>query len=428
MAEYATGSMKRVGFFVGSRFYHAMLDPIYESLKDELPCLMTGDPQAMVAFTPHVLVHAGSGCSHLRSKLPETIFVWTRHGFSTKKNSARISIAECDFACVSSEWVCEEFDRRGWKPHLGYWVTGFVPMDEVLNTKAPSTMPLLPDDFSNGEKTLLYAPTWNRLLSSAEMLGHQWIDHIREVTPGMNVIIKPHPSIPTVHPQWMDMWRSATRRNERTLLVEKSHSSVYPYFPVADILLTDVSSVMFYFLALNRPIVLVSNPGRFRERVCFDPSDLEWQWRDMGIEISSEKDLPAAILRCLQRPEEKADRRTFYRERVFDGLLDGLAVERVADQIRSLLQPRPEDREWVRRAWSSVVTSREPGRSRRRRISVLLETTLWQFFRRHPRLWAAWWKAIERYPAFHYATARLRGHVLPGGRTRSHGRRSNAED
>ena len=226
----------------------------------------------------------------------------------------------------------------------------------------------------------------------------------------------------------MDAWRSATRRNERTLLVEESHSSVYPYFPVSDILLTDASSVMFYFLALNRPIVLVNNPRRFRDRVCFDPSDLEWQWRDMGIEISNEKALPKALLQCLQHPEEKADRRSFYRERVFNGLIDGGAAERAADRIRSLLQPKPEDTEWVQRAWSSIGASREHGRRRLRRISALVETTLWQFFRRHPRLWAAWLKTMGRHPTVHYATARLRGRVLPGRRTRSLARQSDADN
>jgi len=428
VAECAGRGRKRVGFFVGSPFYHTMLDPIYELLKNELPCLMTGDPRAMVAYSPHILVHAGEEGTRLRSELREAIFVWTRHGFSTKKNAARISITGCDFACVSSEWMREEFDRRGWRPRLGYWMTGFVPMDEMLAAETTSGTALLPDDFSNGEETLLYAPTWNCLLSSAEVLGRQWIDHIREVAPGVNVIIKPHPVIPEVHPEWMDMWRSATRRNERTLLIENADSSVFPYFSVSSILMTDASSVMFYFLAMNRPIVLVSNPRRFRDRVSFDPSDLEWQWRDMGIEISGERDLPNAILRCLQHPEEKAAQRTSYRKQVFDGLLDGQAAERVANRIRALVQPKPEDREWVQRAWSSIATSEEPGRHRGRVIGVQVQRTLWQFLRRHPRLRSAWRKAAERFPAFHYAIARLRGRLLLVQRTRLPAECSNAED
>lgn len=412
---------------MASPFFHAMLDPIYELLKDDVPCLMTEHPREMVAYKPHVLVHAGQDAVRLRPELPDTVFVWTRHGFANKKIASRIAVAGCDIACVSSDWVCEEYDRRGWRPRVGYWVTGFVPMDEALSAEAPPCSALLPEDFADGSATLLYAPTWNRLLSSAGMLGRQWIDHIREVAPSVNVIIKPHPAIPKMHPRWMDGWLSDSLRNDRTLLVEDTHSSVYPYFLASDILLTDASSVMFYFLALNRPIVLVNNPHRFRDHVHFDPSSLEWQWRDMGIEIENESELPHAISRCLQHPEEKAPQRSFYRQRVFGELLDGRAAERTTARINSLLQPEPVVKEWVEHVWRSVRSACQTTSSQHG-VGVQLEKRLWELFVRHPRLRLVWLRAAERFPRLHYAIARARRRIRFTPQSRSMASRKNAED
>lgn len=403
------GDAARVGFLVSSSFYHDMLDPIYALLKDEFSCLMTEDTQAMVAFAPGVLVTAGMDHAYLRLRLPQTAIVWTRHGFAYKRHSARNSVTGCDFACVSSEWVCGEFARRGWNPRLGYWVTGFVPMDSVLDDTFSANPPALPESFAHARATLLYAPTWNRFLSSAEVLGPRWIDRLGEVAPDVNVIIKPHASTPVCSPKWMEMWRRAVRRNHRAYLVEDTNSSVYEYFPFADVLLSDASSVMFYYLALDRPLILVSNPQREKDRLCHDPSDLEWQWRDMGIEISKEEELPAAVLRCLEHPEEKRTQRALYRERVFGKYLDGLAATRIAARIRSLLLPRPEDKEMAEITWKRIAAFGQAKESRRAILRAHLLEWVSRFLKRHPRFGTVWRKATFRYPTFHYAIMRARG-------------------
>jgi len=207
----------------------------------------------------------------------------------------------------------------------------------------------------------------------------------------------------------MEMWRRAVRRNHRAYLVEDTNSSVYEYFPLADLLLSDASSVMFYYLALDRPLILVSNPQREKDRLCHDPSDLEWQWRDMGIEISREEELPAAVLRCLEHPEEKRTQRALYRERVFGKYLDGLAARRIADRIRSLLLPRPEDKEMTEITWKRIAAFSRAKKSRRTILRAHLLKWARRFLKRHPRFGTVWRKATYRYPTFHYAIMRARG-------------------
>ncbi len=177
------------------------------------------------------------------------------------------------------------------------------------------------------------------------------------------------------------------RRNERTLLVEDYNADNYEYLPVADMLLSDASSVIFYFLALDRPVILVNNPLRFRDKKCFDPEGPEWAWRNLGIQINHVDELPDALIRSMEKPEEKAEERAFYRDRIFGNLRDGHASERVAAKVRALLNPRLEDKEWVAVSWNSIA-SLKPIDRKRTIIGYVrpLLIPLGVFLQRYPRL------------------------------------------
>ncbi len=343
---------RRIGFFVPYPFQHAMVDPVYDQLKEDLPCLMSADTQEMVAYRPDILVLAEHHQAFFRRYLPETIIVWTRHGFASKQYTQK-SLEWCDFACISSEWVRDDLVSRGWFPRLGFWITGFSAMDHLLAEKdALSTPPGL-ENLEPGP-TLLYATTWNPEQSAIEVLGPDWIESLRGQFPQLNIIIKLHPHIPRKYPHWLDMHRQMAQNDRRTHLVEAPEANSYDYMPFADILLTDVSSVMFYYLAFDRPIILVNNPRRFEDEAWFDQTGPEWAWRDMGREIETAEQLPAAIEASLQHPEEKADRRALYRQRVFGDLVDGQAAARIAAKVRALAQPAAADKAWVDLAWNSI--------------------------------------------------------------------------
>jgi len=385
----------RIGFHLSYDFHHAMLDPIYALLKEEFPCLMTRDAGAIIDFKPKILVLASAHYHIFRGKLAGTIVIWVRHGFSDK-NSVRHCIDGCDFACVSSNWVRDEYIRLGMHPRIGYWVTGFVPMDKVLGHSKHFNPPLLPKNFKRGRATLLYAPTWNNYLNSVEVLGDQWLDILGRSMPHISVIIKPHPHIPTLFPRWMAMWRAAARRNKQTVLIEDSNADIYEYLGSADILLSDASSVIFYFLALNRPIILVNNPHRFKDRIYFNPAGHEWTWRDMGIHIDHRDELPHALQRCLQYPEEFSKQRTLYRKRIFGNLLDGRSAERIANRIRSLCNPTARDKKLVTRSWDTAVAF---SRLDKRRLLLLnissFLTPVKKSLRRYPKIFFILKKAFQ---------------------------------
>ena len=355
------GESGRIAFYARRSFHSAILAPVYEQLRRDFTCLLTADRDSVVDFSPRIVLMADAYSSLFREDLPQTVCVWMRHGFSSKNYLAQC-VRGCDFACVTSEWTITELRDHGILPHLGFWATGFVPMDPVFRGEAA-----LPDNIEKQlgpGPTLLYAPTYEPALSSAPMLGSVWISQVRQLVPSLNVIIKPHPGIPDANPEWIAMWREVAAQGG-AILTEAS-DSVYTYFPATDVLLTDASSTMFYFLAMDRPIVLVSNPRRFGHPH-FDSDGPEWTWRDMGTEIEHVEQLPEALLHALANPTDRAAERAGYRRRVFGSLTDGRAAERVASRVRALIRPAERDREWVDIVWQSMATT---GRLRREAMGL----------------------------------------------------------
>jgi CDP-glycerol glycerophosphotransferase (TagB/SpsB family) len=323
--------------------------PIYEELKDHVNCRMFvpkhpdtrhdawgHDPMRqtiaeMIAFRPHVVL-AGDNIRplHLRTYLPQTQFVHTRHGLASK-GLAYESVRAADYACVTSVHMRQWYLEAGAQPRRAFWVVGYPQLDCLFRTE-----PLpLPFSLPAGRHVVLYAPTFQASLSSARLLGARTLELLRGRRTDIALIIKPHPLIANVHPQWMEEWRRVAACEPHVYLVEDAHCDVMPYLKAADALVTDVSSVALEFLALRRPMVLISSPYRFDEALV-DENGPEWRWRDMGHEIFDIEQLPAAVSYALDNPADGGERRRHYAALLFDNLDDGQAGKRIAEQVMQL--------------------------------------------------------------------------------------------
>jgi len=396
----------RIGFFVAEAFQRAMLAPVYEELRDEFPCLLADNVEQIIEFRPRILLVATEYYQPFREQLPNTIIIWTRHGFASK-NVAKRGVRGCDFACLSSEWVRDDFIQRGWNPRLGFWITGFVPMDRVLLGNPKEREQHIPKLFQADQPIILFAPTWNRNLSAADVLGTKWIGQLLEQIPALQILIKPHPRMQESHPRTIQTWREIAREDPRVAVVENVHASVYDLFAIADILLTDVSGVMFYYLALDRPIILVNNPRRSEERKYFDPDGYEWTWRDMGIEIENAEDLPQAVVRCLENPNDQALTRARYRKRVFGAQLQGQAAKTIALKVRALIHPTSTDKVWVDISWNTVAAMGDLEARRYTPTSRSLLRWVRGYVDRNPRARAFIRHTLFRHPRLHSAAYRV---------------------
>ncbi len=202
--------------------------------------------------------------------------------------------------------------------------------------------PSLPFPRNPGQKTVLYAPTFNRPLSSAAMLGDRLVELIRGSRQDISIIIKPHPLIAEQSPEWVETWRRLVRAHKDVHLAADANDDVMPYLRAADALITDASSVQLYYLALDRPMILINNLDRFGCEY-FDPRGFEWSWRDMGKQIENVDELPASVSAALSDPRSNSERRAHYRKLLFDDLTDGKAVERLCQNVEKLAAAVPSD-------------------------------------------------------------------------------------
>jgi len=322
-----------IAFFCEFPFHRAMLEETYRlcggQQSHEIRWVEEADE--LVHIKPDIIVYANRVPNSVRKQLPaRTLYVFTRHGFSTK-NYLPKRLLDCDVICLSSGAVKRHLEKVYVRPCMEYWITGFPATDDLWRT-AQEPRP-------DGSTTLLYAPTWTPALSAHPVIGVNWMDDWLS-RPGRKLLIKPHPHIPKQQPGWMRDFQRAAARHIGELEIVDPDASIYPLMPHADVLLSDTSSVMFYFLALDKPIVLVDPLAPDADQGV-DRLGPEWLWRDMGRRVSSPDQLLPALEAALSDPSEHAGVRNTYREHVYGDLFDGHASRRLAEHLLEAAQ-RPE--------------------------------------------------------------------------------------
>jgi hypothetical protein len=185
------------------------------------------------------------------------------------------------------------------------------------------------------KKLILFAPTFNIALSSIPIL---WTRIKELATPDTYLMIKLHGStIPELTSGYMQI---AAENPNNILFV--GDLDITPCLALADVMLSDVSSAFMEFALLDKPVVLFNNPNQ-AEYVNYDPNDIEYKWRDIGIQVNSLEGVKRAINKSLEHPEQLSERRQYYINKL--GInLDGRASERVAQMMWELLDGNIEKR------------------------------------------------------------------------------------
>jgi tetratricopeptide (TPR) repeat protein len=320
----------RVALHLAQGYHYRILRPVFDAVSGKHSALLTPHIKELVDFNPDVVVVAESQAGMLRDKLPRALFVWVRHGLISK-NATCFAARTADFACLTSEASKAWYMAQGGRPRKDYWITGYPQLDPLFRaTPMPITLKL-PQE----RKTVLYAPTWTAGLSSAPMLGERVVNLICGERCDLSIVIKPHPVTAAHTPDWLVTWRALAEAHAHVHLIDDIVADVMPYLMAADVLISDVSSVIFEYLALDRPIILLTNPDH-RGTSHFDPKGIEWLWRDVGTEVHDVEDLPAAVSAALDNPRLGSDRRAHYRRELFGDYADGRAAERIAQKITEL--------------------------------------------------------------------------------------------
>lgn len=318
----------RIAFHLNEAFHYAIMKPIFDVLKAHYQILITEDFNWLQWFNPSVVFVANAQAGNMRKYLPQSIFIYTRHGLISK-NFVYDAAQTCDYVCLPSEDTKSDFiDLGGFKPER-LWVTGYAQMDPLFrNEHLPIPVPIL-----NNAECVLYAPTFTEGLSSLPQVTP--IIETGKLDADRQLVIKPHPLSSRFQGIWMNRLRAYAATKDNVHFIEDRAEDIMPYLARADILISDASSVMFQYLALDRPIVAVNNPERF-STPRYDPDGIEWKWRDMTHEIDDVNDLAALVADCLKHPKQKQALRAKYRKALFGGCTDGQTGKKILSHLRHL--------------------------------------------------------------------------------------------
>lgn len=327
----------RVLLVASFEWHRGLMDPLLPLLSQWASPAMVGVADIVKgsrpAFDPDVVVVCDAGfAGRMRKVFGDTCIIHVGHGLISKNQTA-YHYGNPDYICVASEFVADMFTERGHVPRIGFLPTGLMQMDPLFSSHSRSRR-------AQEGKTIAYAPTWNATLSSAEMIGPEIVRHLAGSDDSVRIKIKPHPHIPVADPGWMTMWQAVADRAPQVQLCDPA-SDLIPTLLEADLLVSDASSAIFHFLALDRPMVLIDNPERFSDPECFDPEGIEWQWRDIGAQVTDVADLSAAVRDELAHPDVRGDIRRQRRSQLFGSRTDGRSAQRINREIQRIARSLP---------------------------------------------------------------------------------------
>lgn len=257
------------------------------------------------AFKPDFCLSPGN---YVDFRLPG-IKVEIFHGIGIEKPSHYEIRHFFDVYCTSGPVVTEQFEQMRTR-HEYFLVreTGWIKMDHILSyqTEGLRTRYGYPED----KKIILYAPTFSKKMQSAGDLLQTIPGIVKE---NELWLIKLHEFMDK---QTVEEFEKLT--DPRIKLIN-THD-ITPYLHIADVMISDTSSVIYEFLALDKPVITYRTMSR----------------DDKGIDIQTPDELRPALDRSLNHPSEFSEARKRHIAEV-NPYLDGRIAERVFTALENII-------------------------------------------------------------------------------------------
>jgi CDP-glycerol glycerophosphotransferase (TagB/SpsB family) len=220
-------------------------------------------------------------------------------------------------------------------PNNNFVDTGFAKLDPIIN-QDQSCISLMELGLDPQKKTILYAPTFYP--SSIECLAKGWPSDLDNY----NIIIKPH---------FFSLYKKKLKNHQKCFNLWDKFSNVYmadlndvsiiPFMTISDVLISDASSTLLEFTALNKPAIWTdfyklrwSYRGifsyRYKKRI-----DVEIEFfAKIAEQVTCYEDMLTTIDDVLQHPDKKESQRLEMTESLV-GKVDGKVSQRIAEYLIS---------------------------------------------------------------------------------------------
>ena len=211
--------------------------------------------------------------------------------------------------------------------------TGYAKLDPIVNGEMSHLQPLN-WGLDNSKKTILYAPTFYP--SSIECLPKNFAKEFSEY----NIILKPHYfSLANAKYKKQKKLLESWEKSDNVYLAGLENVNIIPFMAVADVLISDASSTLFEFSALNKPVVWCDfyklrwgyrGLLRFRFKKRMD-EDL-YKYADIAVHAKSYDELKCCVDSQIESPGSFSQERKKY-TLALAGRVDGQCSVRIAEYI-----------------------------------------------------------------------------------------------
>ncbi|WP_045213792.1 CDP-glycerol glycerophosphotransferase family protein [Desulfonatronovibrio magnus] len=346
---------KRILFYCFDKMHIPVLDPIYTKMKTKHPEYMygfaamprnkhftagfeEGDLRLLKAFKEYVTFYPQEFFPDV-TILPDSYYphgcgkmVHVGHGVLSKGIYYTDTIKakqeeKADMVCVPGAYHQQMLESIIGSPVMA---TGMPKLDNLFNGKINKKTVCRHYNLPESYTYILYAPTYNQELTSLDYLLEK-IDQIL-MTDQMMLLIKLHSRC---KPRHRLMAQKLVNKDPRIVYI--SGQDITEFLALADVMISDVSSAMMEFAALDKPLVLFNNPT-WEDYEHFNPNDIDFAWRDIGLQITGSDQLKDAVQECLQYPEKLSRIRTKYTDQLFANKYNGDASGNIARLVSGLAE------------------------------------------------------------------------------------------
>ena len=271
----------------------------------------TNSLQAVYDFSPEVIFVP---CNIVPYYLPG-VKVQIFHGYAAEKKDHWVIRKYFDIYMTQGPFFTKEFERLARK-HKTFEVaeTGWPRQDWIFdNLHAFDGDKEAMLKKHNKEKLVLYAPTFSPSLTSLPHIKEELRKFVQE-RDDILLMLKFHP---LTKKEWVDEYKQLATDHEHILWVEDNNVTKYLF--MADIMISDTSSVVYEFLLLDKPVITLNNVAK----------DIYWK------NIERVEDLIEAV-----KEVETSD---FYHSKRkwiidnYDPYLDGKVSERMLDAAKEYI-------------------------------------------------------------------------------------------
>ena len=267
----------------------------------------------------------------------KAITLFMDHGVGTKYCNYEKALEQFDIVLVEGEYRYNDLLKNHQSKANNIKKVGFSKLDGVINfTQEEKEKYINKYSLDINKKTILYAPTF--FPSSIEKMSDIFPEDFKDY----NIIVKPH-YLSFHRSRYKNQIKKFDKWNkyQNCVVVTPSEYSLVPFLSICDVMISDESSAIFEFTALNKPVILNKflklrwsyylNPKKLLKRM---DQGID-MYRSIGDNANNYNEMVKMVNDNINNKDKYEEIRIKYTKDIC-GVVDGKVSERIYELIKKV--------------------------------------------------------------------------------------------